>query len=139
VSPRAFSMPARIDAVDPMALALKAEATAYLSPEKLMAFEIAVVEALTNIVVHGAARLSVPEVSVAFAADAEAVRLEITDAGPPAPAGVYDQAPSLDDIDIMAESGRGISLILACADAVHYSRQAGINHLQLVFARGGGG
>ncbi|MGO4855631.1 ATP-binding protein [Phaeovulum sp. W22_SRMD_FR3] len=132
-----FRMVAEIDAVDPLALALKAELADALSPDTLIRLEIALVEALTNIVVHGSAGNSGLLIDVLVAVDAAAVFIEIIDNGLPAPQGIYEQKPFLDEIDAMAESGRGVALILSCADAVRYRSDAGGNHLELRFLREG--
>lgn len=137
MSQTAFSLPVRLDAVDDLVVTLKAGAEAALPDDRLMAMEIALTEALTNTVRHGCAELPGATITVTLAIDPEAVSVLIEDDGRPAPAGLFDAGPALDDIDLMAESGRGIALILACSDGVDYRHEAGRNRLSLRFLREG--
>lgn len=133
---RAFSMAARIDDVDAMGLQLKAAAAPMLSEDRLIAFEIAVIEALTNVVLH--ALRGVPDATIDIDVSGEngKVQVEIRDHGRPAPPDLFDSVGALDEVDAMAESGRGVALILTCADEVNYQSKDGLNRLSLCFVGG---
>lgn len=133
---RAFHVECRLEAVDATMAALCAFVGDALSAEGLIRFEIAVTEALNNIVLHGALP-SEAEIAVLVRRADQDVAVEIRDPGPPAPAELFHGAPDLDDIDPLAESGRGIPLIAAMSDALDYRTAAGLNCLTLGFANRG--
>ncbi|WOI57438.1 ATP-binding protein [Palleronia sp. LCG004] len=135
---RAFEMPATIDAVDPTVVSLKAVAAGYLSDDKLAAFEIALCEALVNVVEHAFDGAGTGAITVEFEAGSDTVALVVSDMGRPAPPDLFQNAPALEAIDTMAESGRGLSLIGHLADGVSYRSSDGTNRLTLEFVRGDG-
>ncbi|MFC3167981.1 ATP-binding protein [Paracoccus fontiphilus] len=129
---RAFHVECRLDAVDKTMETLCAFVGDALSPEGLIRLEIAVTEALNNIVLHGALP---PEAGIAVVvrrADQD-VAVEIRDPGPPVPADLFQAAPDLAEIDPLSESGRGIPLIAAMSDALDYRTTSGLNCLTLGF------
>lgn len=132
----AFTMTTRIDAVDPMVLSLKAAVSGLLTEEKGFAFELCVSEALTNLVKHGSAANEDGTVGLTLQVSEASVTLEIYDAEGAAPFDLRDHAPDLSDIEVHAESGRGLALIMQCADQVDYGASDGANRLSLVFLRG---
>lgn len=70
-----------------------------------------------------------------MATDEAKVRLEIFDpvGAPPFDLTAYATAQS--EVDPMAESGRGLGLILRCADGVHYGLSGNRRRLALDFHR----
>jgi serine/threonine-protein kinase RsbW len=131
---QAFSMAARIDEVDGMGLQLKAAASSMLPDDRLVAFEIAVIEALTNVVLHATRGDPGAIIEIDLSSASGTVQIEIRDTGLPAPPDLFDGDGRLEQIDAMAESGRGVALILTCADDVKYQSKEGINRLTLRFA-----
>ena len=118
--------------VDALAPRLTAAAQPYLTQDRLVAFEIAVVEALSNVIRHAGLRPDQP-VGVNMQGSANGMEVTITDDGPPPPGDLFTR-PQPDDP--MAESGRGIGLILMCANGVEARRENGRNSLTLRFAAG---
>lgn len=130
----AARIPPVLEEVDVLGSRLRDAAAPFLAEDRLFAFEIALVEALTNIIRHGG--LSAEDaVEVRLSETAGVVELEIRDTGPAPPADLFT-APRPDS-DPMAESGRGIALILSCADAVRLSRDGKVNRLVLRFGAAG--
>lgn len=134
---QAFEMPATIDAVDPTVVSLKAVAADYLSDSGLTGFEVAVSEALANVVTHAFEASSGSPVAIEFVSRADGVTIVISDAGRPAPSDLFANVAELATIDVLAEDGRGLSLIDHFADEVSYRSENGTNRLTLVFARDG--
>ncbi|MDB5541001.1 MAG: hypothetical protein JWQ89_2728 [Devosia sp.] len=116
--------------VDAAAPTLVAEAAKRLSGERLACFEIAIVEALNNIVQH--AYRDVPDASIGISIEQlpTALRVLLTDRGAAAPGETFSSAS---DAAPRAESGRGLSLILGCADELAYRSGPGGNELDLTF------
>lgn len=106
-----------------------------LSPDKLMAVEIALAEALTNAVKHAQASGTPEVIHVTATTLPESVRIEIIDAGDQSPADLYDDVPQVGDIDPLSDGGRGIPLISHLADEVRFEPAHGRNLLRLVFRR----
>ncbi|MEM5472102.1 ATP-binding protein [Hoeflea sp. AS60] len=131
----AFEMTAQIAAVDPMVISLKAAVAGQLPESKLAGLEVALSEALVNIVVHAVKPPYDKPVSIEVKLDAETATFVISDKGASAPPDLFENATSLDLIDVMAEGGRGVSLIRFFADDVSYCSSEGVNRLTLVFER----
>ena len=136
----AFEMPATIDAVDPTVVFPKAVAAGYLSEAGLTGFEVALSEALADIVAHGVeaaggAPDAVP-VSLGVPAAPDTAAVVTSDRGRPAPPGLYDGIADLGSIDVLAEDGRGLPLVAHFADDVRYRFENGTDRLTPVFARG---
>lgn len=132
----AISMPNQIANVDPMVLTLKAAACEYLAADKILAFEICTSEALTNAVKHGNGDNEHSHTNLTLRSDADAVTLEIYDTIGAEPFDLHDNANGLPDDASFAESGRGLALILQCADEVRYRSEDGRRRMELVFTRG---
>ncbi|QBY01236.1 ATP-binding protein [Rhodophyticola sp. CCM32] len=129
-----FDLPPQLDEVDKAVQALRALVEPVLEPEQASCFEVAVSEALTNIVVHGYEGIQGGKtVSVQLDTDGQVLRLTIIDHGTPGPADLFETGPSLDEIDFMEESGRGLALIRHHADAVAYTPSVDGNRLILTF------
>lgn len=126
--------------VDAMVAALIDAARPALSEVKLAAFEIAMAEALTNAVRYGVAAgaeatdlAALPPIEVTLSHQPRGVVVEIIDAGDQGPDDLYADVVAPEAIDLMAESGRGLSLIRHCTDDLSFEPAAGHNRLVLIF------
>ena len=126
-------MPMTLEAVDPTVLALKSHAEGHLPPEAQFRFELCVSEALTNLVLHGKPRIRGEPVELSVALEAKTVEVVIHDPVGALPFDVTAHAPDLDSVDALAEAGRGLGLIMECADSVDYGGPAGRRRLRLYF------
>lgn len=128
-----FQMANRLDAVDPMVLTLRRQVEGRLADETQFRFSVCVSEALTNLVLHAETPQKDAPIQITLAlSDHEAV----VDLFDPTGAKAFDlreNSPSLSEVDAMAESGRGLGLILECADQVHYGAVDQRNRLSLTF------
>lgn len=129
-----FHMENQIDAVDPMVLSLKRQVEDLLPPEALFRFEICVSEALSNLALHAKPARDGARIMVTLSRlSPNGVQIEIYD---PEGADAFDprnHATALSEVDEMAEGGRGLGLILNCADVVTYGDRALRNRLCLAF------
>ena len=89
--------------------------------------ELAVVEAANNIVEHGGATGN-EGITLKFAVDRGVAVMTLIDRGRPVPQGLYHQCR---DTPADAEDGRGVGIIRACVDTVHYASADGLNRLTL--------
>lgn len=128
-----FQMPNLLDDVDPMVMALAAKVDDVLPMEARFRLELSVSEALTNLVVH--AKTDTPDavINIHLKLGRESASLEIFDPTDAQPFDIRAHAPDLSKIDPGAEDGRGLALIMECADAVDYGPSAGKNRLKLTF------
>lgn len=105
---------------------------AKLGEMEVVEFELAVVEAANNIVVHGyQGRFG--EIELRAMVESTGVLIELIDLGRPIPSELLDDPPvaSLD-----AERGRGLAIIRSCVDRLDYATVEGVNHLRLFKVRG---
>lgn len=131
-----FQMPARLEAIDALVLDLRHAVEPLVSAEALFGFEVAASEALTNVVRHSIDPLmssSEAKVQVTLDLDETTVSLELLDQGKPGPADMFATVPNLDDIDPLAEHGRGLALIQHYTKSADYSTGPNGNRLRLVF------
>lgn len=130
-----FDMDCEIDAVDPMVITLRDIASSVLSEESRFRFEICVSEALANLVTH--AKHGGPNTTIKIFLTLGATRVDIEILDPPGgkPFDLRQHAKDLSEVDEMAEGGRGLGLIVQCADDVTYgtSDKAAKNSLSLSF------
>jgi anti-sigma regulatory factor (Ser/Thr protein kinase) len=133
---RCFRISARISEVDPLILRLMAAVEPMISAERLLSLELAAIEALTNVVLHGCAGQPDAIIQVELSANPDGLSLLISDPGVPMKDGLFENALDLDQIDPSSESGRGLATIKACADVVVYTRKADRNSLTLTFRSG---
>ncbi|MEM5478010.1 ATP-binding protein [Pacificibacter sp. AS14] len=120
MSTSTFHMQNQLQAVDPMVLTLKGHLEDQLTYETLMRFDICMSEALANLVLHAETEQKDAPIDLTFNFDGDVLTVDIFD---PEGAKAFDirkQARALSDVDVMAESGRGLGLILECADGVEY-------------------
>ena len=119
--------------VDMAARRLRELAASRLSGEALDSFEIAVIEALTNIVRHGYGDAPGRMIDVRAEFEGEHLVVELRDTGIAVPEGAFDAPSGLDIFDDESEHGRGIGLILQCTTAVRYRTEKNVNVLTLTF------
>ncbi len=91
-------------------------------------FELAVVEAANNIVIHGYAG-GPGAIELELRRDAGGLVGVLRDQGRPAPAEAFAAAELPDDL--LAEHGRGLRLILDCVSELAYASDAAGNELRL--------
>lgn len=100
--------------------------------------EIALVEALNNIVHHAYGDSSTGTIQIEVLCFENETQVKLRDFGRPAPYGLFSvrtSAPAgMVDAAEPAESGRGIGLILACTSAVSITRDDNSNVLTMHFA-----
>lgn len=133
-----LEMRPELSEVDMVVTSLKEAAGKALSEMKLATFEIALSEALTNAVRHGLASSEgsmAPDqpIKVTLSDSPRGLLIEIIDAGTQGPEDLYEDVASPDAIDLMAESGRGLSLIRHCVDDLTFEPAPGHNRLELLF------
>ncbi len=88
--------------------------------------ELVLVEALTNVIVHGYSRREGQPIELRWWDEGSSVNIEIRDCGSP-----IERLPGGELPDPSAESGRGWYIIRALMDGVTYRRQDGHNILLL--------
>lgn len=128
-----FDMHNRLEAVDPMVDTLKACVEGILPDMDLFRFDICVTEALTNIVRHAQTTEAEAPIVIVVETTAQGVSVSIFDPVGAAPFDPRLHAKALDDVELMAESGRGLGLIVQTADNIDYGDQSGRNRLRLDF------
>lgn len=126
-------MSGTLEDVDRLVLSLKADVCAQAGALVAARFEICTAEALANIVKHATPISGAGGIDVDLTLGPDAVTIEIFDPQGATPFDLRDHAPSLNDVDPLAESGRGLGLIMQCADAVEYGPADGRNKLTLTF------
>lgn len=131
-----FHMPNRLEAVDPMVLKLKGHLETVLSDETLFRFDICLSETLANLVLHAKPAKPGSQIDVTLDISNGSVTAEIYDPEGAAAFDIRDVAKDLDDVDVMAEGGRGLGLILECADKVDYGAVNNRYRLSLTFEEG---
>ncbi len=131
-----FHMANRLDAVDPMVLTMKDQLRVVLSNETLLRFDICLSETLANLVLHAKAATPGSQVDVTLDIAKGRVTAQIFDPEGAAVFDIRDAARDLDAVDVMAECGRGVGLILQCADVVDYGPVNNRYRLSLTFVEG---
>jgi serine/threonine-protein kinase RsbW len=123
----------RIEAVDPMVLTLKSQVEGVLPDEAMWRFDICLSETLANLVLHADTDLKEEPIDVVLAVSDGVITAEIFDPKGALPFDVRQSARCLSDIDGMSEHGRGLGLIIECADGVDYGPSLDRNRLALTF------
>lgn len=118
-----------------MVLRLKAAVEGSLELQALMRFEICVTEALSNLTIHADTRDRNAPIHIGLTIDPETVAVDIFDPVGSQPFDLKKHAVTLDEVELTAESGRGLGLILECADSVTYGPEKDRNRLSLNFLR----
>jgi len=133
---RQFAIRSNVTAVTELAAKLRVACADFgLDEDAASDLELAVVEAATNIIVHGYGGADGGTLEVGVRRDAGEVQVELTDAGAPIPPGALENAelPDFDDdVSAIPTSGRGLALIKASVDAWRYLPSAGRNRLILI-------
>lgn len=128
-----FQMPSRIYDVDLMVMELAAKVDGILPMEARFRLELSVSEALTNLVLHAKTDVKNAVIDIRLTLGESDVTLEIFDPTGAAPFDITAHAPDLSEIEATVESGRGLALIMDCADSVEYGPSADRNRLKLTF------
>lgn len=128
-----FNMANEIEAVDPMVLALKAMVEGVLAKTSQMKFEICVSEALTNLVKHAQTLSPDEQIEIQLVLKETGAEVVIFDPEGAAPFDLRQHASDIASVEETSEQGRGIALILQCADRIDYSATNGRNRLLLAF------
>lgn len=123
--------------VDRMVMSLKTAVDETLDSAAMFKFEICTSEALTNIVKHAAPTAKNASILVRLSETESTLDVMIFDPVGASYFDLRDHARDLDTVDPLAESGRGLGLIMQCADAVDYRSQNGRTRLILTFIKSG--
>jgi len=114
-----------LKAVAPVALAVHAYAKPILGADYAAAVELALVEALTNAIKHGSVNgRQTGQILVTAHTRNDALVVEVIDTVPVLPKELLEKARvpcsdvEIDDITSLAESGRGLSIIILSMDEV---------------------
>lgn len=102
-----------------------------LPPEAQGRFAICVSEALTNLVLHAKNSDPGAQIKIELQEQNASVTIAIYDPCGADPFDLREYATDLSLIDAMAESGRGLGLIMACADNVTYGPVGNEHRLKL--------
>ena len=132
-----FYLDHNLESIDPMVQLLVAAAENSLPLDALGRFGISISEALTNLVLHAENCVPNARIQVTLRETERAVFLEVFDPEGADPFDLRKYATDLSEIDVMAEGGRGLGLIMACADHVAYGRVGDKYRLQLMFGKYG--
>ena len=119
-----------------MVLTMKDQLRVVLSNETLLRFDICLSETLANLVLHAKAATPGSQVDVTLDIAKGRVTAQIFDPEGAAVFDIRDAARDLDAVDVMAEGGRGVGLILQCADVVDYGPVNNRYRLSLTFVEG---
>lgn len=103
-----------------MVLALKSYLEDQLADETLMRLDICMSEALANLVLHAKTEQKDAPIELMFDFEGDVLTVDIFDPEGTKAFDIRKQARALSDVDVMAEGGRGLGLILECADGVEY-------------------
>lgn len=126
-----------LDAIAAVAEEIRKLSEESVGAEGADAVEVAVVEALTNLVKHGYP-YKPGRIEIAARGGTDGVTVDIFDTGQTIPddilarAGPERFAFDPEDIDGLVEGGMGLSIIFMTMDVVDYSPHAGRNWLHLV-------
>jgi len=121
--------------VDRAVVALKCHVANALGTAGLFRFELSLAEALANVVKHATTSAPDAPVVIEFEVTRDAVQVEICDPIGAAPFDLRDHAHPLESIDLLAEEGRGLGLILNATDHMDYRRKADRMCLFLTFLK----
>ena len=134
MSTQTYHMTNRLDAVDPMVVVLRSQVEDALEDNTRFRFEVGITEVLTNLVHHAETdTIRVPVVITLHKKQGHA-EIEIFDPIGAKPFDPSDHVNDLSTVDAMAEGGRGIGLIMQCADVVRYGPSGDGHSLYLEFS-----
>ena len=132
---KSFHMQNDLGDVDRMVMSLKTAVDGTLDSAAMFKFEICTSEALTNIVKHASATNKSDPILVQLSETDANLDVIVFDPVGAALFDLRDHARDLDTVDPLAESGRGLGLIMQCADAVTYGSHDGRTRLFLTFTK----
>lgn len=112
-----------------------------LSAEAAFEVEVSVAEAVNNVIKHGYRSEAGHQIEVMLELTADAIDLRVSDAGlsiPPEKLQPHDEETgdpeaetTIEDLDDVAENGRGLFIILSLMNRVSYASTGGKNVLSL--------
>ena len=126
-----------LDAVHTVSQEIRKISVESIGPDGANDVEVAVVEALTNVVKHGYPDAP-GEIEIAACGGTGVVIVDIIDTGKSIPEEILARAGperfkfDPDDVNGLVEGGMGLSIIFMTMDTVDYGSQAGRNRLHLV-------
>ncbi|MGB0694205.1 MAG: ATP-binding protein [Rhodospirillaceae bacterium] len=107
-----------------------------LSPREGNALQLAIEEALMNVITHGLEGVEAPLLSLALHADAQQIEIRLRDNGPPFDPLTEASAPDLEAaLEDRSIGGLGIHLLRQTMDDVSYRRAEDHNELRMVLRR----
>lgn len=130
-----FHMKNTIADVTPVVMSAKAIVRGALGASATGRFEICLSEALTNVVKHARPTPLGAFIDVAVHETRDAICVAIFDPIGAKPFDPRDHTQDLDPVDPLAESGRGLGLIIRCADLLDYGPAGDRNRLILKFIK----
>lgn len=133
---KTFHMANTPEDVDETVLQVISSIESAVSALLLTRVKICLSEALYNNVLHAQVDDKSGPISISVAVQEGSLVLEIFDPIGAKPFDISAHAPDLAEVDLMAENGRGLGLIMECADSVAYGpSDDGHNRLVLGFDR----
>lgn len=132
-----FDMANDLCDVDRAVMSLKASVVEDLAPSVSSRLEICASEWLTNLVKYAQGSDAGAPIHIAVSGTSDVVVMDIFDPQGAAPFDPRGHGDALDDVDPFAENGRGLGLILHCADTVNYGPKGGRMCLSLTFLKSG--
>lgn len=130
-----FHMPNDIEHVSDMV----GEIMAYLADRfpdlQVFKAEVALVEALSNVVEHAETTRPAEPIEIAVRTNDDVFAIDIFDPVGARPFDVREHMVALDTVDVWAERGRGLGLIQQCTDEISYGPSNGRNRLSLQFKK----
>lgn len=130
-----FHMQNKLEDIDPTVLSVMAAVEGRLGIEPRFNVEVCVAEVLTNLVLHAAGDKTRP-IRITLTLTHDRLCIEVFDPEGAALFDLRDFGPHLSQVDVLAESGRGLSLIKICADALEYGPADGGHRLAMTFLTG---
>ena len=128
-------MPNRLTDVDPTVVDAMATLEGAAPQGVLSRVQICLSEALQNLVDHAPTEDASAPIEFHILQDAPLIAVEIFDPVGAPPFDLRQHARSISEIDALAEDGRGLAIILECADEVEYGAPNGHHRLRLTFAK----
>ena len=135
-----FTIINRFEDVGLLGQCIRVTAMAALTVEAAHQLELAVVEALNNIIEHGFKPLDNSEIVLIYTVYPDRVRVMICDQGSPMPSQLLQEPSDVFDfdpenLDSLPEGGMGLALIRQSVSSYHYISDQSCNFLILVKLR----
>jgi serine/threonine-protein kinase RsbW len=139
VREQVIELQAALAQVAPATQRVRALLPGWLADAERDAIELALAEALTNIVEHGYGADTLEPVRLRVRERPTGLEIDIWDRGQPIPDGLIESTDVTTtflydptDLDGLPEGGMGLALIKAAFDEVRYGTRDGVNRLRLV-------